>query len=58
MNSPDVETLIALWKQTETGIVDETEEDCLDLDSVRMGLQMELGCDRLVGHFRLAEELI
>jgi hypothetical protein len=42
LNSPDVETLIALGKQTETGIVDETEEDCLDLDSVRMGLQMEL----------------
>ena len=42
LNPLDGGTLIALWKQTETGMVDETEEDFLDLDSVRMDLQMEL----------------
>src|ERR1700730_14126317 len=35
-------TIISLWRQTETGMGEETEEECLYPDSVRMDLEMEL----------------
>ena len=35
-------TVISLWRQTETGMGAETEEECLYPDSVRMDLEMEL----------------
>jgi hypothetical protein len=35
-------TILSLWKQTETGMGDETEEECLFPDAVRMDLEMEL----------------
>jgi hypothetical protein len=38
----DDETLISLWRQTETGMGDETEDECLYPGSVRMNLEMEL----------------
>jgi len=38
----DDATIISLWRQTETGTGDETEDECLYPDSVRMDLEMEL----------------
>ena len=38
----DDETSIALWRTTETGFADETEDDCLFPDCIRMDLAMEL----------------
>ena len=38
----DDATIISLWRQTETGMGDETEDECLYPDSVRMNLEMEL----------------
>jgi hypothetical protein len=38
----DDATIISLWRQTETGVGDETEDECLYPDSVRMDLEMEL----------------
>jgi hypothetical protein len=35
-------TIISLWKQTATGMGDETEDECRDPDSIRMDLEMEL----------------
>ena len=35
-------TAIALWRTTEAGFADETEDDCLFPDSIRMDLEMEL----------------
>jgi hypothetical protein len=37
----DGRSLISLWKQTETGMADEFEEECLAPDSVRRDLRME-----------------
>jgi hypothetical protein len=37
----DDETTISLWRQTETGMGDQTEEAYLFPDSVRMDLEME-----------------
>ena len=38
----DDETTLSLWRQTETGMGDQTEDACLFPDSVRMDLEMEL----------------
>jgi hypothetical protein len=38
----DDETVIGLWRTTETGFADDIEDDCLFPDSVRMNLEMEL----------------
>jgi hypothetical protein len=38
----DDATIISLWRQTETGMGDETEDECLYPDSARMDLEMEL----------------
>ena len=38
----DDETSIALWRTTEAGFADDTEDDCLFPDSIRMDLEMEL----------------
>jgi hypothetical protein len=38
----DDETTLSLWRQTETGMGDQTEDACLCPDSVRMDLEMEL----------------
>ena len=38
----DDETAIGLWRRTETGFADESEDDCLFPDSIRMDLEMEL----------------
>jgi hypothetical protein len=35
-------TVISLWRQTETGMGDETEDECLFPKCVRMDLEMEL----------------
>jgi hypothetical protein len=36
------QTAIALWRTTEVGFADDTEDDCLFPDSVRMEMEMEL----------------
>jgi hypothetical protein len=36
------QTSIALWRATEAGLADDTEDDCLFPDSIRMDLEMEL----------------
>ena len=38
----DDEAAIALWRTTETGFADDTEDDCLFPDSIRIDLEMEL----------------
>lgn len=38
----DDQTTIDLWQTTETGLLEDTEDDCLFPDSVRMNLEMEL----------------
>jgi hypothetical protein len=38
----DQQTIISLWRETETGMCDETEDDCLFPDWLRMELEMEL----------------
>lgn len=38
----DDQTVIALWRTTEAGFADETENDCLFPDSIRLELEMEL----------------
>ena len=38
----DDQTLIALWRTTEAGFAEDTEDDCLVPDSIRMELEMEL----------------
>ena len=38
----DDETSIALWRTTEAGFADDTEDDCLFPDSIRLDLEMEL----------------
>jgi hypothetical protein len=35
-------TMISLWRETETGMGDETEDECPYPDSLRMDLEMEL----------------
>jgi hypothetical protein len=35
-------TIISLWRETETGMSDDTEDECLYHDSCRMDLEMEL----------------
>lgn len=42
VRQPDDETTIALWRQTETGMGDQTEEACLFPNAVRMDLEIEL----------------
>ena len=36
------QTSIALWRTTEAGFADDTEDECLFPDSIRMDLEMEL----------------
>jgi hypothetical protein len=38
----DLETTITLWRTTEAGFGDETDNDCLFPDCLRMDLEMEL----------------
>jgi hypothetical protein len=38
----DVQTIISLWRQTETGMCDDTDDECLFPDCCRMDLGMEL----------------
>jgi hypothetical protein len=38
----DDRSTIALWRTTEAGSADESEDDCLFPDSIRMDLEMEL----------------
>jgi hypothetical protein len=38
----DDETIISLWRETETGMCDDTDDDCLFPDCCRMDLDMEL----------------
>ena len=42
LSQVDDKTIISLSRQTETGLGDETEDECLYPDSVRMDLEMEL----------------
>jgi hypothetical protein len=35
-------TIISLWRETETGMGDDTDDDCLFPDCCRMDLEMEL----------------
>jgi hypothetical protein len=42
LSQVDDKTIISLWRQTETGMGDDAEEECLYPDSVRMDLEMEL----------------
>jgi hypothetical protein len=42
LSQMDDGTLISLWRQTEAGMGDETEDECLFPDPVRMDLEMEL----------------
>src|SRR5437867_4086294 len=35
-------TVISFWRETETGMMDDTKDDCLYPDCVRMDLEMEL----------------
>jgi hypothetical protein len=38
----DDQTVIGLWRTTEAGFVDDTEDDCLFPDCIRIDLDMEL----------------
>ena len=38
----DDETAIAMWRETETGMADDADDEALVSDSVRMDLEMEL----------------
>jgi hypothetical protein len=38
----DDRTIISLWRQTETGMCDDTDDECLFPDCCRMDLEMEL----------------
>jgi hypothetical protein len=38
----DDQAAIALWRGTETGFGDDTDDDCLFLDCIRTDLEMEL----------------
>jgi hypothetical protein len=38
----DDQTIISLWRQTDTGMDDEAEDDCLLPECVRIDLEMEL----------------
>ena len=38
----DDQTTIGIWRTTEIGLLDDTEDDCLFPDSVGMDLEMEL----------------
>jgi hypothetical protein len=38
----DDESAIQLWRATETGMADDTEDECLFPDGIRMDLEMEL----------------
>lgn len=38
----DDKVIVSLWRQTETGMCDDTEDDCLFPDCCRMDLEMEL----------------
>jgi hypothetical protein len=47
----DDQTTIDLWRTTETGLLDDSEDDCLFPDSVRMNLEFDE--DRVsLSHFR------
>jgi hypothetical protein len=38
----DDRTIISLWRETETGMCDDTEDECLFPDCCRMDLEMEI----------------
>ena len=38
----DDKTIISLWRETETGMCDDTEDECLFPDCCRMDLEMEI----------------
>jgi hypothetical protein len=38
----DDQTAIGIWRTTEAGFADDTEDDCLFPDSIRIDLEMEL----------------
>jgi len=38
----DDQTAIGLWRTTEAGFADDTEDDCLFPDCIRIDLEMEL----------------
>jgi hypothetical protein len=38
----DDKTIFSLWRETETGMCNDTEDDCLFADCCRMDLEMEL----------------
>jgi hypothetical protein len=38
----DNETAIGLWRTTESGFADDTEDDCLFPDCIRIDMEMEL----------------
>jgi hypothetical protein len=38
----DDQTAIGLWRTTEAGFGDDTEDDCLFLDTIRIDMEMEL----------------
>jgi hypothetical protein len=42
LKSLDDRTIISLWRQTETGMSDDTDDECLLPDCCRMDLEMEL----------------
>jgi hypothetical protein len=42
LNRLDDEAAIDLWRKTGTGFADDIDDDCLDSDSIRMDLEMEL----------------
>jgi hypothetical protein len=42
LNRLDDETAIGLWRKTEAGLADDSEDDCLFPDCVRIDLEMEL----------------
>ena len=42
LNPLDDKTIISLWRETETGMCDDTDDDCLFPDCCRMDLEMEL----------------
>lgn len=42
LNRLDDQTTIGLWRTTEAGFADDTEDDCLFPDCIRIDLEMEL----------------
>jgi hypothetical protein len=38
----DDKTILSLWRETETGMCDDTEDECLFPDCCRMDLEMEI----------------